>query len=81
MILMFPDSSLSVQDSLEDHPQAEGTFLSIAKYMKMMKAATYIMKRDCVFVGTNWDAFLPMERDCPIVIPGGHYACVARHHS
>ena len=38
-------------------------------YMKMMKAASYIMKRDCVFIGTNWDALLPMKRDCP-VIPG-----------
>ena len=40
-------------------------------YMKMMKAASYIMKRDCVFIGTNWDALLPMKSDCPIVIPGG----------
>ena len=44
-------------------------------YMKMMKAATYILKRDCVFVGTNWDAIMPMQSDCSIVIPGRQSVC------
>ena len=44
-------------------------------YMKMMKAATYILKRDCVFLGTNWDASLPVKEGNPIVIPG---LCVAK---
>ena len=45
-------------------------FDSHFNYMKMMKAATYILKRDCVFVGTNWDASLPVKEGNPIVIPG-----------
>ena len=45
-------------------------FDSHFSYMKMMKAATYIMKRDCVFVGTNWDASLPLKDGSSIIIPG-----------
>ncbi|KAL3843131.1 hypothetical protein ACJMK2_021083 [Sinanodonta woodiana] len=37
-------------------------------YYKMMKAATYARRKDCIFIATNEDSHLPCDGD--IVIPG-----------
>ena len=40
-------------------------------YHKILKAATYIKKRNCLFLATNEDSALPMPGD--MVIPGQLY--------
>jgi phosphoglycolate phosphatase len=49
-------------------------------YMKMMKAATYIAKHNCLFVATNMDAQLPTRSDCASTIPGaGSFVSALSH--